>query len=827
MRRYEVVPGPELIVEQGVTLNLTQPHTTPPGHVLTVDGIVNTPQLNVQGLLRGTGSVQAPVINRGTVSPGTSPGILSVTDFIQITADPNTEPTSGVLKIELGGTDNSDPQNPQFDQLLIAGNATLGGTLDVSLIFPFALTAGQSYEIVDVGGQRAGTFNGLAELGFVGRYGVANLFITYLGGDGNDVTLLSALPGDFDVDGDVDGLDFLKWQKGESPRPRSRSDLADWEVNYGMAVPPPPASTVVPEPAAASLFAVALALCSWSGGRRRRQLAQVAAATAVDCRMERESRSTAFTQNRSIGKLPWLAPLVSVVVMVGAGEALATMITLAPVRDNTLIEKADGSLSNGAGSYMFAGRTDASSDNLRRVVMAFDIAGNVPAGSTIQSVTLTLTMSRTKVGAMTFDLRRLTSDWGEGASNADAQEGGGIAAAPNDATWIHTFYPGSFWTTAGGDYAATVSGSASVGNNGAYNWGSTAQMVTDVQSWLDTPANNYGWILMGPENVRSAKRFNSQEHSTAATRPALVVEFVSGGPQIFNWIGTGSGGSFHDPNNWDTGQAPSSSTDIVYLVNNNPNYDQVATLSSSVTIDELTIDGNTNSMTLSIGQGLAANVGDLQFGSLGGLEIGIAAGAAGQLNASGPAALAGTLAFSTPGSLPAPTESFEIVSFASRTGIFDTIAGYEIDPNRSFSLHYNDSRALAIAGEWAASSEELTGEVDVPQELLVSGAWDWNGTLIKRGAGELVLDLDGGFSTGTGATLAIVDGAVRLQGTGQTLSLDALAYGELGALSGDSSLAGEYGWYGKVAVPEPGELVLVAVGLLWLSFGRSRVRVPR
>ncbi len=89
--------------------------------------------------------------------------------------------------------------------------------------------------------------------------------------------------------------------------------------------------------------------------------------------------------------------------------------------------------------------------------MAFDVAGNVPAGSIIQSATLTLNMSRTKVGAMTFDLHRLTFDWGEGTSNADGQEGGGDLPTANDATWIHTFYPGSFWTNAGGDFSSTTS----------------------------------------------------------------------------------------------------------------------------------------------------------------------------------------------------------------------------------------------------------------------------------------------------------------------------------------------------------------------------------
>jgi hypothetical protein len=45
----------------------------------------------------------------------------------------------------------------------------------------------------------------------------------------------SPLPGDFDLDSDVDGIDFLKWQRGESPVPLSASDLADWQANYGAS----------------------------------------------------------------------------------------------------------------------------------------------------------------------------------------------------------------------------------------------------------------------------------------------------------------------------------------------------------------------------------------------------------------------------------------------------------------------------------------------------------------------------------------------------------------------------------------------------------------
>jgi hypothetical protein len=39
--------------------------------------------------------------------------------------------------------------------------------------------------------------------------------------------------GDWDGDGDVDGRDFLQWQRGGSPEPFSQTDLAGWQEEYG------------------------------------------------------------------------------------------------------------------------------------------------------------------------------------------------------------------------------------------------------------------------------------------------------------------------------------------------------------------------------------------------------------------------------------------------------------------------------------------------------------------------------------------------------------------------------------------------------------------
>jgi len=69
-------------------------------------------------------------------------------------------------------------------------------------------------------------------------------------------------PGDFDEDGDIDGADFLLWQRGGSPTPLSPSDLADWEAGYGTPALSGLAATIgaVPEPSSLVLLGLALGL---------------------------------------------------------------------------------------------------------------------------------------------------------------------------------------------------------------------------------------------------------------------------------------------------------------------------------------------------------------------------------------------------------------------------------------------------------------------------------------------------------------------------------------------------------------------------------------
>jgi hypothetical protein len=60
---------------------------------------------------------------------------------------------------------------------------------------------------------------------------------------------------------------------------------------------------------------------------------------------------------------------------------------------------------------------------------------------------------------------------------------------------------------------------------GSYTWGSTPQMVADVQNWLNNPTNNFGWLVLGNEAVTgSAKRFASNDNPASAEQPALTID---------------------------------------------------------------------------------------------------------------------------------------------------------------------------------------------------------------------------------------------------------------------------------------------------------------
>ncbi len=216
---------------------------------------------------------------------------------------------------------------------------------------------------------------------------------------------------------------------------------------------------------------------------------------------------------------------VLVCALLAARAVSAEVVSIGPCKDTSLYSEVD-ILSNGSGSHCFAGRVNFTG-GIRRALLAFDIAGHVPAGATIDYVVLTLHVSRTGAGPVPVTLHRLLLDWGEAGSDAEGQEGAGTVAEPGDATWSHAVYETVPWGNPGGDYVPVVSASTMIGGLGFCTWQSGG-LVADVQFMLDNPGRDFGWVVVGDETTnRTTKRFDARENAFPSFRPLLKVTYTA------------------------------------------------------------------------------------------------------------------------------------------------------------------------------------------------------------------------------------------------------------------------------------------------------------
>ncbi len=220
----------------------------------------------------------------------------------------------------------------------------------------------------------------------------------------------------------------------------------------------------------------------------------------------------------------------------------ADVATFAATKDATIFNDVVGNIASGQEKAVYAGLAGTlTSAPVRRGLFAFDVAGTIPAGSTIQSVQLKLYMSKTVSGSYPFALYKLTQSWNEGPTIGFS--GGGGPAVAGDVTWVHTYWNTQTWSTPGASFVAASSASVSVNGVGYYTWGSTAALVADVQSWLDTPASSHGWILRGPESgPKNAKKFEARNSDSVTWRPVLTVNYTLPPPAIYCTSKTNSQG---------------------------------------------------------------------------------------------------------------------------------------------------------------------------------------------------------------------------------------------------------------------------------------------
>jgi endonuclease/exonuclease/phosphatase family metal-dependent hydrolase len=149
------------------------------------------------------------------------------------------------------------------------------------------------------------------------------------------------------------------------------------------------------------------------------------------------------------------------------------------------------------------------SDNLeyvRRALLKFDTHNTIPAGATIQSATLTVTVEHSDPQTRTVSVYRVASSWDEGS-----------------ATW-KSRRSGQSWGTSGGDLAAKYA-STSVGTSGG------ARVNFDVTKLVqEVVKGNYGSRYTrvaltddGASSGDSYKEYYRSESSDASVRPKLTV----------------------------------------------------------------------------------------------------------------------------------------------------------------------------------------------------------------------------------------------------------------------------------------------------------------
>ena len=221
--------------------------------------------------------------------------------------------------------------------------------------------------------------------------------------------------------------------------------------------------------------------------------------------------------------------LILIAILALSLQAPSKTISLQADRDNNLIESPQGSSSNGSSENIFVGRTNQSLNFLRRGLLHFPIETAIPAGSIVTSATLRLVKVSPSSTDTFVTLHRALSNWGEGDA---AGSGSGATSPPGDATWIHTFFDTEFWQTPGGDFTATPSTTTPVAStSGTVLFAPTTQTLNDIQTWIDSPENNFGWLLKGKETIpRTSNRFFSRESPTSNSQPMLQIEF--NGPDL-------------------------------------------------------------------------------------------------------------------------------------------------------------------------------------------------------------------------------------------------------------------------------------------------------
>ncbi|HAM71879.1 MAG TPA: hypothetical protein DCM86_09575 [Verrucomicrobiales bacterium] len=240
--------------------------------------------------------------------------------------------------------------------------------------------------------------------------------------------------------------------------------------------------------------------------------------------------------------------------------AVAVMLLFLPQGapgENALIEcTSDTSLMEVAPEYN-AGWTSSlqvgtnTQRNSARILFGFDVASTLPPGAVILRASLQILVLRADPFAAVnspFELRRVLVPWNEGTKT-------GLKGGPSEdgePSWDWISYPDIGWSEPGGligvDYSDAVSSTCFIKKPATYVFDSTPEMAHDVQTWLDAPDTNFGWMMRSQfEGVpKTARRVASREDTPALlsvdyympdAEPYISGVTTDGNSVVIQWTG--------------------------------------------------------------------------------------------------------------------------------------------------------------------------------------------------------------------------------------------------------------------------------------------------
>ena len=140
-----------------------------------------------------------------------------------------------------------------------------------------------------------------------------------------------------------------------------------------------------------------------------------------------------------------------------------------------------------------------------RPLIKFDVSSVDPT-KTVTSGIVELYVEISSGANFTMKAYRVTSHWNETAANWTS----------NEST--------NSWTTIGGDYSTTESGSITLGN--ATGWHNIS-ITSLVQNWANTSFTNYGLILITTDAENGdIREFSTSDSATPAQRPRIYIDYT-------------------------------------------------------------------------------------------------------------------------------------------------------------------------------------------------------------------------------------------------------------------------------------------------------------